>query len=202
MIFFITNSNLVDENLYFRNIKISLKKNIPYLIIREKNKTYEEIYKITKKVLNLKKELNSNTKILINSNLDILNNLNLDGIHLSNEFYLNNKQEIIKLKDKIIGLSIHSKDDLKNISNNIDYLMAGNIFKTDCKKGLKGKGVCFLRELKKATNKNIIAVGGINLDNIKEIKKENIYGFCFMSSFINNKNLKKFIDNLFKEIEG
>ncbi|WXR60585.1 thiamine phosphate synthase [Peptostreptococcaceae bacterium AGR-M142] len=201
MIFFITNSNLVDEKLYFSNIKIALEKNISYLIIREKDKSYKELYEISKKILELKRLVNSKTKILINSNLDILNNLNLDGIHLSNEFYLNNKDKIIKLKDKIIGLSIHNKYELVELPKSIDYLIAGNVFETDCKKGLKGKGVEFFKELKKNTDKKIVAVGGINLNNIKEIKKANLYGYAFMSSFIKNKDLKVFIEDLLYKIE-
>lgn len=201
MIFFITNLNLVHEELYFSNIKIALENDISYMIIREKNKSYEELYEITKKILSLKRESGSKTKILINSNLDILKNLDLDGIHLSNEFYLNHKEEISKIKDKIIGYSIHSKEELNRLPKNINYLIAGNIFKTDCKKGLEGKGFKFLKELNELTDKKIVAIGGINLENIKDIKEANSYGYAFMSSFIKNKNLKKFIDNLFEEIE-
>lgn len=64
-------------------------------------------------------------------------------------------------------------------------IVLGNIFETDCKKGLAGKGLDFLSEAcKKAVNVPVYAIGGINTQNIKAVLDAGASGGCMMSGFM------------------
>lgn len=62
-----------------------------------------------------------------------------------------------------------------------DYILAGHIFKTDCKKGLEARGISFLRELKSKVDIPIIAIGGICPANIQSIKEVGVKNIAVMS---------------------
>ena len=67
----------------------------------------------------------------------------------------------------------------------IFHLLLGTIFETECKKGLKGKGLLFVREVcdycRSYGNIPVFAIGGITPDNIEDVKKAGARGGCMMS---------------------
>ena len=65
-----------------------------------------------------------------------------------------------------------------------DYVFAGNIFETDCKKGLQGKGVEFVRQLCARCPVPVYAIGGMNLERISLVRQAGAAGGCMMSGFM------------------
>ena len=84
---------------------------------------------------------------------------------------------------KRIGTSIHSVEDAVFAeSHGADYITAGHIFTTDCKKGLPGRGVDWLKSICHAVSIPVYAIGGISDANISMLSDCNIAGYCMMSS--------------------
>ena len=82
-----------------------------------------------------------------------------------------------------IGTSIHSVEDAVFAeSHGADYITAGHIFTTDCKKGLPGRGVDWLKSICNAVSIPVYAIGGISDANISMLSDCNIAGYCMMSS--------------------
>ena len=68
-----------------------------------------------------------------------------------------------KARFEYLGASCHSLEDAKTAQAlGAHYIILGNIFETDCKKGLPGRGLEFLREVCRETELPVYAVGGIN----------------------------------------
>ena len=120
--------------------------------------------------------------------------LNLDekykikGIHLSYDNFKslnkNIREELIK-KYKRIGISIHSIDEGKEVESlGATYVVAGHIFETDCKKGLKPRGLNFIEELSSILTIPIFAIGGINEENSNLVLNSGAFGVCMMSSLM------------------
>ena len=84
---------------------------------------------------------------------------------------------------KRIGTSIHSVEDAVFAeSHGADYITAGHIFTTDCKKGLPGRGVDWLKSICNAVSIPVYAIGGISDANVSMLSDCNIAGYCMMSA--------------------
>lgn len=84
---------------------------------------------------------------------------------------------------KRIGTSIHCVEDAVFAeSHGADYITAGHIFTTDCKKGLPGRGVDWLKSICNAVSIPVYAIGGISDANVSLLSNCNIAGYCMMSA--------------------
>lgn len=83
------------------------------------------------------------------------------------------------------GTSIHSVEEVKEaIELGADYLFAGNIYETDCKKGLPGRGLEFLRQVCNESTVPVYAIGGVNEKRLPQILETGAAGGCMMSGFM------------------
>ena len=88
---------------------------------------------------------------------------------------------------EISGSSVHSVEDaLKAESLGADYLTAGHIYTTDCKKGLPPRGLEFLENVCKAVKIPVYAIGGIHpgTGQLNEIMEHGSAGGCIMSDMM------------------
>ena len=78
-------------------------------------------------------------------------------------------------------MSVHILEEAKKSQDlGANYIIVGHIFNTDCKKGLKPKGLDFLKEIKI----EVFAIGGIDFNNYSEVIKTGVTGVCMMSGLM------------------
>ena len=156
----------------------NLDKNIS-ILFRNYNKSYDE-----NEVLKIKKFcLSSNRSFFISNNLHLANKLNLDGIYIPS---FNKDFSVLKKKDKrlkVIGSAHNFKEILIKKKQKVDLLFISPIFKM--KKKTSFLDIYKFNILSKFINKKVIALGGINIKNIKKIKIINCHGFAVISYFKN-----------------
>lgn len=86
---------------------------------------------------------------------------------------------------KMIGASIHSVTEaLEAQQLGASYVTAGHVFATDCKKGVPGRGLTFLKKVCEAVSIPVYALGGMNEGNLKLVMKMGAAGSCMMSGFM------------------
>lgn len=84
-----------------------------------------------------------------------------------------------------IGCSVHSVQEAHRAQQlGADYLIAGHIYPTDCKKDLPPRGLNFLREVCGAVSIPVYAIGGIHPDAalIRQVMNAGAAGACIMSA--------------------
>lgn len=87
---------------------------------------------------------------------------------------------------RTVGVSVHSVEEAAEAENlGADYVTAGHIFETGCKKGLPPRELSFLEKVCKSVDIPVYAIGGINPENISSIRNAGASGACIMSSFMN-----------------
>jgi len=158
------------------------------LTLREKDLYKNEYLKLVEKIYPICQKYRINLILHQNYDLRLDNKYNIKGLHLSyNTFKSLNKnirEELIK-KYKKIGVSIHSLDEAKEVENlGANYVVAGHIFKTDCKKGLEPRGLKFVENLSSILTIPIFAIGGINQENSHLVINSGAFGVCMMSSLM------------------
>jgi thiamine-phosphate pyrophosphorylase len=78
------------------------------------------------------------------------------------------------------------------------YITAGHVFETDCKKGLPGRGLEFLRKVCAAVDIPVYGIGGIDADNIVQVRAAGASGACLMSSLMVSED----VTGLMRVMEG
>lgn len=158
------------------------------LTLREKDLYKNEYLKLVEKIYPICQKYRIDLILHQNYDLVLEDKYNIEGIHLSyNTFKSLNKnirEELIK-KYKKIGVSIHSINEAKEVEMlGANYVVAGHIFKTDCKKDLEPRGLEFIQELSSALIIPIFAIGGINQENFHLVINSGAFGVCMMSSLM------------------
>ena len=95
---------------------------------------------------------------------------------------------------KVLGASCHSVEDAKEAEKlGCTYITAGHIFDTDCKKGLPGRGLAFLKEVCESVSIPVYAIGGISADKVALIRESGAKGVCVMSGAMTCEDVQKYL---------
>lgn len=175
MLYLVTNRKLAKINFY-RVIEEAVAGGIDAIILREKDLSTDELRKMAIKV---KESINKHpVKLMVNSNLQVAREIKDAGYHIPFSCILKEKPAF---KD-LLGVSVHSLDEAVIAEKNgANYLLAGHVFETHCKEGIKPRGIQWIQSLKKGVNIPVIAIGGINQKNLTNLLKTGIDGIAVMS---------------------
>ena len=112
----------------------------------------------------------NNVKFLINDDPILAKKLNADGCHLGqNDMNINDARKIVG--NKIIGVTCNNSIKLakKAIKENASYLAFGAFYSSKTKKTKFKSNINILKEAKKLSNIPLVAIGGINSENYKNL---------------------------------
>lgn len=100
---------------------------------------------------------------------------------------------------EVVGTSIHSLEEAQTAAAlGADYVTAGHIFDTDCKKGLPGRGLAFLKDVCSGVSLPVYAIGGITPENMARVLACGAAGGCMMSSLMTAPDPKRYLAGVSK----
>lgn len=116
--------------------------------------------------------LQKDVLFIINDHLDIALACDADGLHIGQrDLPLEKARELLPI-DKIIGVSVRNLEQaIKAQEGEADYIAVGSIFPTTSKEDVAIIGLETLSLIRKAVSLPLVAIGGINKDNIAEVIK-------------------------------
>ena len=175
---------------FYKDLSSLLKlKKVSFFQLRLKNTSFKNKIFIGKKIKKICKK--NDTKFLVNDDVLLAKKLNADGCHLGQkDTKIIHARKIIK--EKIIVVTCHNSIKLAKlaIKNKADYLAFGSFYTSKTKKTKFKANLSLLRRIKKITKTPIVAIGGINSDNYKNLLL-NKANFLAISGYIwKNKKLK------------
>ena len=181
----ITNRTLVQGDFFEQMQKVILLH--PHaVILREKDLPDDAYEVVAEKVLDMCREEDVNG--FLHSRISIAKSLDCGRIHLSIPVLESMKEEErrnLRKDFQEISVSCHSMEDMKTaVKNGATQIILGTIFETECKKGLRGKGLEFVREICKACPVPVYAIGGINMERLPQVMDAGTVGGCMMSGFM------------------
>lgn len=191
----VTNRKLCQEDFLARIERIAACRPAG-IILREKDMLPEEYEKLAAAVMQSCEQYG--VKCILHSFPDVAISLHADAIHLPLHLLRELSQEQ-KAHFRVLGASCHSVEDaLEAQTLGCNYITAGHVFETDCKKGLPGRGLDFLRNVCAAVNVPVYGIGGIDADNIAMVRDAGADGACLMSSLMVSED----VAGLMKAMEG
>jgi len=109
-------------------------------------------------------------RLIVNDRVDIALACNADGVHLGqDDLPLAVGRQL--MGTKIVGISTHDIDQAQEAElNGADYIGFGPMFGTTTKNtGYAARGIDMLRQIRAAVKLPIVAIGGINEQNVKQV---------------------------------
>ncbi len=162
---------ITDRNIsgltHTRIARQAIAAGVGTLQLREKNLSKKEIYQeaLSIRAVSLKYK----TKFIVNDYIDIALAVDADGVHLGQEDMPVEYARKIMGRQKIIGVSTHSKmQAVRAQEAGADYIGFGPVFDTLTKDAGCPKGLKALKEIKRHIGLPIVAIGGITWENINE----------------------------------
>lgn len=172
----ITNRHLCTDD-FFETVRRACTK-ADMIILREKDLSEKEYLEYALKVKNICSE--NNTLFCINKHSAIAEKYGSDAVQLSYSDFMQYRKKNIRT-----GVSVHSVSEaVSAAASGADFLIAGHIFETDCKKGVPPRGIKFLTEIIQNVEIPVYAIGGISSENESLVYECGADGVCIMSGFM------------------
>lgn len=181
----ITNRHLVQGD-FLKQLEKVTKLHPHALILREKDLTDDAYESLAKKVFDLceREDITS----FLHTKIEIARKIGCQNIHLSIPVLkgLSETEKKALTEDFCeISISCHSMEDVEiAMAGGATQIILGTIFETECKKGVLGKGVEFVREICQKCPLPVYAIGGMNLQRLPLVIDAGAAGCCMMSGFM------------------
>jgi len=136
--------------------------------LRDKLRSKKELLPIAQQLRNLCAE--HNVLFVVNDYLDLALAVDADGLHLGqNDLPIKVTRKLLPI-DKILGCSTTTVDQaIAAQSEGADYIAVGSIYPTTSKETATVVGLETLRQIRQAVTLPLVAIGGINKDNVGEV---------------------------------
>jgi thiamine-phosphate pyrophosphorylase len=140
----------------------------------------------------LLRELCRKVLFLVNDRVDLALMVDADGVHLGQEDLPYEAARELLGPDKIIGITVHNLREAREAAaRGADYLGVSPIFPTRTKAdaGAAG-GLGLLREIRREVAVPLIAIGGINLSNARQVIRAGADGLCAISAVVTRSQVR------------
>lgn len=152
------------------DVENALKAGCKIVQYREKNKSTRDMIEEAKKI---KKKCEGRAIFLVNDRIDVALAVDSDGVHIGQDDIPFEIAREILGNEKIIGLTVHNLEEAVEAEKiGADYIGLSPIFQTDTKKDAGAAcGIATIKSVRKSVNLPIVAIGGINKENISQVIK-------------------------------
>lgn len=206
MIQFITHAN--ERYDYLDGVRMALEGGCRWIQLRMKDASEEEVLKTAKSTRKLCRKYGA--VFILDDYVELVERTGADGVHLGNNDMPIDEARRLLGKDKIIGGTANTFEDVKRIySAGADYIGCGPFRFTTTKKklspilGLDGYSRIIKQMNAYGINIPVIAIGGILLQDVSDIMQTGVSGVAVSGAILNANNddnpvttMKRFINEL------
>jgi len=160
-----------------------LRAGVGWVQYRNKNASRLKVYEEAIKLKDLAGK--HNAVFIVNDYSDIALAVDADGVHLGQDDLPVKEARKILGKGKIIGVSTHCIEQaLEAEQAGADYIGFGPVFHTSTKDAGNPRGTVLLGEIKNKVSIPVVAIGGINLENIHSILETGVDAVAVASAIL------------------
>ena len=168
--------------------------------LRDKQSKKRELLLVAQKL----RELCSQAGVIfiINDYLDLAMAVDADGLHIGQEdLPLPAVRKELPI-DKIVGCSVTTTIQATKAQNEgADYIAVGSIFPTKTKREATVVGVDILKELKRIVSTPLVAIGGINQNNVGEVVSAGADAVAVISAVLGEKDVRRAVQKLVEKMD-
>ena len=168
--------------------------------LRDKHHSKGELLAVAQKLKDLCHK--SDALLIINDHLDIALAAGADGLHIGQtDLPLSVVRRELPI-DKIVGCSTTTLAQAQEAeAEGADYIAVGSIFPSPTKGSTTVVGLEGLRQIRHGISIPLVAIGGINKDNIAQVMAAGADSAAVISAVLAQQNVKTATRQLVREIE-
>ena len=186
----VTDRAWVGRHSLYEQVEAALKGGVTCVQLREKELSQEDFLAEAMEISSLCKKYS--VPLFINDNVDVAIACHADGIHVGQ-----NDLEAAQVRQRVgdnlmIGVSVHSVEEaLEAVKQGADCLGVGAMFATSTKKDVDVLPMETLRAICNAVEIPVVAIGGINKENIARLSGTGVDGVALVSAIFGAEDIEK-----------
>jgi thiamine-phosphate pyrophosphorylase len=196
LLYAVTDRSWTGEKSLFEQVEETVKAGTTFVQLREKNISYDEFMNEAELIKKICAEYN--VPFVINDNVTLAKEVDADGVHIGQDDMSITEARAIIGNDKILGVSVQTvKDAILAEQMGADYLGVGAVFPTNSKSDAVEVSYDTLKAICASVKIPVVAIGGINKSNIKNLAKSGICGIAVISAIFAEKNITQATKELY-----
>lgn len=197
LLYAVTDRAWVGKQSLIQQVESALKGGVTCVQLREKELSDEEFLKEAIEISALCKKYQ--VPFFINDNVEVAIRCNADGIHVGQEDMKASHVREMVGDNMMIGVSVHSVDEaIQAVENGADCLGVGAVFSTSTKTDVDVLEKDVLYDICCAVDIPVVAIGGINKDNITELRGSGVDGVALVSAIFASDDIENECRVLYK----
>ena len=186
----VTDRAWVGRQSLCEQVEAALKGGVTCVQLREKELPQDEFLAEAMEISSLCKKYG--VPLFINDNVDVAIACHADGIHVGQ-----NDLEAAQVRQRVganmmIGVSVHSVEEaMEAVKQGADCLGVGAMFATSTKTDVDVLPMETLRSICDTVEIPVVAIGGINRDNIPRLSGTGVDGVALVSAIFGAEDIEK-----------
>lgn len=198
LLYAVTDRTWLNGETLYKQVEKAIKGGVTFVQLREKNLDEKSFLKEALQIQILCKKYN--IPFVINDNVEIARKINADGVHVGQSDMKAENVRAILGNDKILGVSAQTVEQaLYAQKEGADYIGVGAVFPTGSKSDADNVSLHTLKEICRAVNIPVVAIGGIGIDNVSKLKNSGITGIAVISAIFASDDIELATKNLKEE---
>lgn len=129
---------------------------------------------------------------VVDDDVELAKEIDADGVHIGQSDVALVEARRVLGPDKIIGVSAHTiAEAIEAERNGADYLGVGSMFTTSTKLDAEAVSFVTLKEICAAVSIPVVAIGGIQKDNMLQLKDTRVDGVAVVSAIFAAPDIRK-----------
>jgi thiamine-phosphate pyrophosphorylase len=188
-LYLVTDRDVLKDRDLCAALEEAIKGGVTLVQLREKDLGSLEFYNIALKVKGITDKFN--IPLIINDRLDIALAIDAAGVHIGQMDIPTAIARKLIGPDKILGVSAATIEEAKIAERDgADCIGVGAMFPTATKQDARAVSLELLKEIKESVTIPVVAIGGINENNIQQLKSANIDGVAIVSAILGKADIK------------
>ena len=189
LLYAVTDRAWVGKQTLYEQVEAALKGGVTCVQLREKELDEAAFLQEAKDICTLCRRYN--VPFIINDNVDIAIACGADGIHVGQEDMAAGEVRRRVGDGMILGVSVHTVEEARQaVRDGADYLRLGAVFPTNTKTDVNQMSGETLQTICNAVDVPVVAIGGINRDNLLKLAGSGVDGVALVSAIFSAEDIE------------
>lgn len=201
LLYVVTDRTWLGENSLSSQVEEIIKAGATFIQLREKNLSFEQFVAEAEEIKRITDKYR--VPFVINDDIQVALKVNADGVHVGQSDM--RAQDVRKLigPDKILGVSAQRVEQaVEAEKNGADYLGVGAVFNTSTKLDADSVSYETLQEICNSVSIPVVAIGGINKNNVPRLQGSGIDGVAVVSAIFAQNDVSVATSDLYHLAKG
>lgn len=190
LLYAVTDRTWTGKQTLYQQVEAALKGGVTCVQLREKELDEAAFLREAGDICALCRRYK--VPFIVNDNVDIAVACGADGIHVGQEDLAAGEVRRRVGESMILGVSVHTVEEARQaVQDGADYLGLGAVFPTGTKTDVDVMSRDTLQAICGAVDVPIVAIGGLNRDNILQLSGSGVDGVALVSAIFSAENIEE-----------